>query len=247
MKSVIGVMALTLSSSVYAVQCNVDIENEVHLNGSDLEIYKDGTPKVLINDDNHLYIHGEKIQLDDKQQQAIEEYREKMNAYLPRAKDIANDGLNLANDIIDDVSVSFDNSESFNKVKTALEAFFADVEARYYQGDEFVLQKDAFDSFIQNWQKDFDKAQEVFNSEFFTSAFDAMSEKMKQDGGINFTELANKMAELKEKLAAKVTEQSIVIEKEAQIYCESLDEVAEQEQELHEKIPELKNYQVFTI
>lgn len=247
MKPIIAITALSISSGVFAAQCNVDIENEVHLNGTALEIYQDGTSNVLINKNNDLYIHGEKIELDEMQQQAIESYREKMNVYLPRAKDIANDGLNLANDIIDDVSMSFDSSASFDKVKVALEAFFADVEARYYQDDEFVLQKDAFDSFVQNWRKDFDKAQEVFNSEFFTSAFDAMSEKMKQEGGINFTELANNMAELKERLAAKVAQQSKAIEKEAQNYCESLDEMAEQEQQLHQTIPELKDYQVFTI
>ena len=87
----------------------------------------------------------------------------------------------------------------------------------------------------------------MFNEEFISSAFDAMSEKMKAEGGLNLTEMANSMSELKERIAERLQEHSVDVQKQSEAFCDSLDQMAEQEQELHKKIPELKDYQIFSI
>ncbi|PMH41136.1 chemotaxis protein [Vibrio sp. 10N.286.49.B3] len=237
------------SANAYAMptQCQVDIENEVHLDGEQVEIYQENGAKVLIDENNQLFINGKQVQLDELQQQAIEAYRYSMNTYVPKAKELAQDGMELANSVIDDVADSFNDSQSFENVKVALGEFFTDIESRYYQNDELVLKKDAFGSFFDNWQDDLAKAQQVFNSEFFSSAFNAMSEKMNEEGSFNFSELADNMAKLKESVTEKAAEQSKQIQQDAKDYCDSLDKVAEQEQQLHQAIPQLKDYQVFTI
>jgi hypothetical protein len=153
----------------------------------------------------------------------------------------------MTNDLLDDVAQSFDNSQAFQNVKDALAEFFADVESRYYQGGEFVLKSEAFSSFMDNWQEDLAKAREVFNSEFFSSAFTALSEKMKAEGGLNLSELSEEMDKLKSRLAETMANQQDTLKEQAADYCDSLNDVAEQEQELQQKIPELKDYQVFTI
>ncbi len=68
---------------------------------------------------NDLYIHGEKVALDAEQQaRQLKKYRDSMNEYLPRAKQMANDSLALANDVIDDILLANWNSpESFDNVK----------------------------------------------------------------------------------------------------------------------------------
>ena len=55
------------------------------------------------------------------------------------------------------------------------------------------------------------------------------------------------MSELSAKLEAKLKDHSQAVEQDGKELCDSLDDIVEQEQELHKKIPELKNYQVFTI
>ncbi|MCZ8485105.1 DUF2884 family protein [Vibrio lentus] len=48
----------------------------------------------------------------------MKKYRDSMNEYLPRAKQMANDSLALANDVIDDILLANWNSpESFDNVK----------------------------------------------------------------------------------------------------------------------------------
>ncbi len=228
-------------------QCRVDINNEVRMDGQNLEIVHTNGEKAVVDEDNNLFIKGELIELDDDQKAAIENYREKMNAYIPQAKQLASDGLALANDIIDDIAVSLDAPDSFDNVKVAIKDFFADVEARYYKDGDFILPADSFESMTESWSKDFEKAQEIFNKEFLASAFDALSAKMKEDGGLNLTALSESMTELQAKVQERLAEHSKDVEKQAEDLCESLDDMAGEEQDLLKKIPELKDYQVFTI
>lgn len=251
-KTRFGIVAASLfitASNAYALgQCGVDIKNEVHLNGEQVEVVKESTSsRVLIDENNNLFINGEQVTLDSAQQKALDSYRENMNTYVPKAKELAASGLATANDLIDDVAASFDDSEAFNNVKAALADFFADVQSRYQQGDEFVLESDAFSSFMDNWEQDLAKAKEVFNQEFMSSAFTALQEKMQQEGSLNLTELSRQYNELKERMSGTLEQQSESLQNQAKEYCDSLNDVAEEEQQLHKKIPELKDYQVFTI
>lgn len=234
------------SAPAYAAQCRVDLKNELRIDQQTVEIHQtNGDTAVL--DGNDLYIHDEKVELDADQQAAIERYRESMSEYLPQAKAMAKEGLALANDVIDDIAVSLDAPEAFDNVKKSMSNFFAEMEARYYKDGDLVLPAESFESMANGWSEDFDKAMEIFNEEFISSAFNAMSEKMKQEGGLNLTEMADSMSELKLKIEERFKEHSQQVEKEAEAFCDSLDEMAEQEKSLHEKIPNLKDYQVFTI
>ncbi|MDE1252414.1 YggN family protein [Vibrio aestuarianus] len=247
MKKIILLASMMLSSPLWAAQCRVNVGHEVHLDGEKVEIIKTSTDKVLMDDQNNLYIHGERVELDAEQQSALEKYQEDINTALPKVKQLASDGLALANDILDDVAASIDSPNAFDKVKQSMTEFFADIESRYYQGDDLVLPAQTFESMSETWAEDFEKAKALFNQEVIASAFEALSSKMQQEGGLNLTELANTIAELKDKLAVRINEYSTQIQKENDDFCESLDNMVEQEQQLHQKIPELKDYQVFTI
>ena len=247
MKKVMALSLLLVSVGSQAAQCRIDIKNQVRLDGQNIEIAQENGDKAVVNSDNSLTIHGEKIELNDDQQAAIAAYREQMNDYLPRAKKVADDSLALANDIIDDLAQSLDAPGSFDNVKTALKEFYADVESRYYKDGDLVLPAQSLSEMTSSWSEDFQKAKELFNTEFLSDAMGVLSEKMKKDGGWNLTELSDSMYELKAKIEQRMAEHAKKAEQQAQDFCESLDDMAEQEQQLMEKIPELKDYQVFTI
>ncbi|NOH81157.1 DUF2884 family protein [Vibrio sp. RE86] len=247
MKKILLTLPILISSQVYAAQCNVDLKNEIHLDGERIEILHTNGDAAVVDGDNNLMIHGERIELDSDQIQAIEAYRESLNDYLPRAQQMTQEGLALANDIIDDVAESFDTPGAFDDVKQAMQQFYADIEARYYKDGDLILPADSFASFGDSWAEDFEKAKALFSEEFISSAFNAMSEKMKAEGGLNLTEMANSMSELKERIAERLQEHSVDVQKQSEAFCDSLDQMAEQEQDLHKKIPELKDYQIFTI
>ncbi len=247
MKKTLLLSLLFCSTSVFAGQCKVDVQNEVHLSGSSVEIHTTGGDTAVLDDNNRLYLHGEQIELNSSQQQAIEDYRESVSSVLPKAKELAQKGMDVASNLLDDVAASLDAPDAFEDVKQSMKTFFADIESRYYENGDFVLPANTFDSMTAQWQEDFEQAKALFSREFFSSAFDALSQKMKQEGGLNLTELGKTMDELTSKFEARLKEHSAAVEKEGKELCDSLDDIVEQEQELHKKIPELKNYQVFTI
>lgn len=247
MKKTLLLLPLLLSSQAMAAQCKVDLKNEIHLDGETVEIYQASGESAVVDADNNLKIDGQYITLTDEQKQAVADYRQNLNDYIPKAKQMAQDGLDLANNIIDDVAESFDAPGAFDNVKQSMLQFYADIEARYYKDGDLILPADSFGSITENWSEDFDKATALFNEEFITSAFNAMSEKMKAEGGINLTEMADSMSKLKERIASRMAEHAGEVEQRSQEFCDSLDDMAEQEQDLLKQIPELKDYRVFTI
>ena len=237
----------SFSASSEAAQCRIDIRHQVTLSGETVEITQTDGDKALVDGDNNLFIHGEKIKLNAEQQAAIKKYRQQMNEYLPRAKQLASDGVALASDVIDDVAESLDAPGAFEDVKTAVKQFYAEVEARYYKDGDLILPAQSFDEMKQSWMNDFAQAKEIFTREFFADAMSALSEKMHQEDGLNLTELSEGMYELKAKVEQRMAEHTKKYEKKAQEFCESLDQIAEQEQDVLKKIPQLKGYQVFSI
>ncbi|WMN86697.1 YggN family protein [Vibrio parahaemolyticus] len=247
MKKLLTLSLLVVSASGYTAQCRVDINNEVRLDGQSLEIHQTTGDSAVVDEDNNLFIKGEQVELDSDQKAALEGYREKMNAYIPQAKQLASDGLDLANAIIDDVAASLDAPDAFDNVKASVKTFFEDVESRYYKDGDFILPAESFESMTQSWTDDFAKAQEIFNKEFLASAFEALSKKMQEEDGLNLTALSESMTELSAKVEQRINEHSQGIEKKAEELCDSLDDMAVQEDNVLKKIPELKDYRVFTI
>ncbi len=67
-----------------------------------------------------------------------------------------------------------------------------------------------------------------FNKEFLASVR-CFIEKMKEEGGLNLTALSESMAELSAKVEQRLAEHSKEVEQQAEDLCESLDNMAGQE------------------
>lgn len=247
MKQLLALSLILISSGSYAAQCRVDLQNQVTLDGEKIAITQADGDVATVDADNNVFIDGKKLNLTPEQEAAIAAYRQKMNEYLPRAKRIASDSIALADKMIDDIAQSLDAPGAFDDVKQAVKEFYADVEARYYKNGDLVLPAQSFDEMTQEWADDFAKAKEIFTNEFIGNAMGVLSEKMQQDGGLNLTELSEQLYALKARIEQRMTEYSKQTEQQSKEFCESLDDMAQQEQDVLKKVPELKDYQVFLI
>ncbi|EGU21219.1 YggN family protein [Vibrio mimicus] len=247
MKKTVLTLAVLMSSSTWAAQCQVDIQNEVHLNAQRIEIQRASNDKALIDKQNNLYIQGKKIALTADQQAAVRRYREQLTNMVPKAQRWADESLTVANQLVDDVAVSLDAPQAFENVKKTMATFFANAKAQYFKNGDLVVPAETFEAMQNRWQQEFSRGKEVLTQEFFASAFDVMATKMQQEGGVNLTQLGKNMADLKTKLDAKLKEHTSTFEKQGKEWCDALHEMTQQEQQLHKKIPQLKSYQVFTI
>ncbi|MCK6262567.1 YggN family protein [Vibrio sp. ZSDE26] len=247
MKKTALFLTLVMSQAAWAGVCRVNLQNEIHLNSEQLEVVQVNGDSAVVDANNELYILDNKVELNADQKEALKEYREAISRYLPKAKQIASDCVALANDIIDDVAGTMDTPEAFEDLKASMKEFLANIESRYYKDGDLVIPADSFGTMTDSWAEDFEKAKEIFNKEFIASAFEAMSEKMQKEGGLNLTELADSLAEIKVKVEKRLDAHDQKVQQQKQEFCDSLDDIAEQEQDLHQKIPQLKDYQLFTI
>ncbi|MBL4832220.1 MAG: YggN family protein [Aliivibrio sp.] len=245
-------LAILLSASAAQADslgesCPIDIKNEVHVSSEQMSVYQQGEAKVVIDANNDVYVNGEKLSLDSAQQKALDTYHANVDKYLPKVVEIADDGIDVAKEIFDDVVAKFDSESSFSAAKEKIQQLGNEIHNEFYNNDDFVLKADAFKDVVTTGRSKLETAMESMNTEFMAGAFNAFTEKMSQEGGLNFTELQEKVAELQTSIKAKVKEHQSEFKQQGEQYCDSVKELAEEEKQLHLTIPELQNYPVFSI
>ncbi|PSW17630.1 DUF2884 domain-containing protein [Photobacterium sanctipauli] len=237
---------LLVSAGVTAKTCPVNVPNEIHVGEKQVSVYQDGAAKLLIDEQYQLFINGDKVELSAIQQQAIEAYSNNVQHYLPQMADIADDGAEVANGILKEISASFDSSASFDNIEALIQEYSDKARDKFYQGDEFVLPANVFDTAETDWKQEFDDALQHISVESVASLFAALTEEMK-NGEINFSELQTKFAELKVKLQEYISEHSGDVAIKANDLCDSIKGLAEDEKELQTIVPELAPYPMFEI
>ncbi|MCW8329688.1 YggN family protein [Photobacterium sp. SDRW27] len=246
MKKFVMASLFVCSTGVYAQSCPVNVQNEIHIAGEQVSVYQEGQPKMLIDENNQVYINGKQLTLDSMQQKAVDTYSQGVKEYLPKMADIADDGVSMASDILKEVSEDFDSKESFTKVEALIDEYGQKAQQKFYQDGEFVMPTNLFESVDSDWKQEFEQAMKHVSVESMSGLFAALSQEMK-NGEINFTELQQKFSELKVRIEEKIRSRSGEISIKANDLCESITGLAEEEQELHKAIPELKDYQMFEI
>lgn len=246
LKNLLPASLLLVSATVSAQTCPVAVQHDIHIKNEQLSVYQDGQPKMMIDDNNQVYINGKRLDLDAVQQRAVNAYSEGVKEYLPKMADIADDGVGIATDILNEVSASFDSKESFAKVEALIDEYGQKAKQKFYQDDEFVVPANMFEDVGSDWKQEFEQAMKHVSVESMSGLFAALSEQMK-GGEINFTELHQKFAELKTRIEEKIRSRSGEISTKVNDLCDSIKGLAEEEQELHRVVPELKEYQMFEI
>lgn len=154
-----------MSSSTWAAQCQVDIQNEVHLNTQRIEIRRTSSDKALIDKQNNLYIQGKRVSLNADQQAAVRQYREQLTSYC-QSSAMADDSLKLANQLVDDVALSLEAPQAFNNVKTSMATLFAEAKAEYFKNGDLVVPAETFAAMQTRWQQKLAQGKEVLTQQF---------------------------------------------------------------------------------
>lgn len=247
MNKTLLILSFVASSSTWAAPCQVDIQNEVHLNTQRIEILRASNDRALIDKQNNLYIQGKKVALSAEQKNAVRRYREQLTNMVPKVQRWADDSLKVANQLIDEVSHSLEAPQAFSNVKTSLATLITEAKAEYFQEGDLIIPAETSAEMQTRWQQKLSQGKEVITQQFFSSAFDVMASKMQQEGSLNLNQLASNMASLKVSLEAKLKQQSGIFQQQGREWCDALNTLTQQEQQLHQIIPQLKNYRVFAI
>ncbi|MGR5143420.1 DUF2884 family protein [Photobacterium sp. DNB23_23_1] len=245
-KTIIALSLLTCSTSSFAQSCPVNVPNDIHIAGNEVSVYQDGQAKLLIDSENQLFIEDKQVALSEPQTLALQSYSEHVKSYLPQMANLADEGASIAQDIIDELSIHFGGGDAFSGAEQLVDEYSEKAKQKFYPDGEFVMPADVFESMDTNWKQEFEEALKHISMESISGIIASLSAEMKS-GELSFSDFQSELSQLKQRLQETIRQRSGEVAEQAGTICESIEGLAEEEQELQQVIPELKDYQMFEI
>jgi hypothetical protein len=247
MKVIISLFLVLFSCAVSAQQCDVTIERDVKSNNGWLLFHLDDGRNVEINDNNQVLIGGEVVELSPEQLQAVQQYRHSVTEHFKRLAIYAQSNAQFLDDVIDDIASSLGAPDAFDELKGDLDRFWQKITDAYLLQEDLILPAGTFDSLSATWHDHATNAKVLFDEGFIDQAWQVLSEKIKQEGGVSLTEMGEMLVTLENSITERLQIHSHDIDRQESQMCDSLHGIVDQENELRSHIPELKDYRVFTI
>jgi len=247
MKVILSLFLVLFSYSVNAEQCDVTVERDVKSNDGWLLFHLDHGKNVEINGDNQVVIAGEVVELTPEQLQAVQEYRQSVTHHMESLAEYAKSNAQFLDNVIDDIAISLGDPDAFDELKGDLDDFWKTITESYLLKDDVILPAGTFDSLSETWQSHASKAQALFDQEFLGQIWAALSSKIEQGGSISLQAMGELLVELEASISQRLDTHSEELEIQEINMCESLQDIADQENDIRDQIPELKDYRVFTI
>ena len=120
-------------------QCNLSLNNDLSVTPEHIRILEDDETLVDIYKDNILFIKGEQMQLNDKQQKMLLEYSTSIRSALPEVTEIAIEAVGLA---FEGLNAAFgetidmqENEEKFQQLQQKIKNKYKDTNGSYFIRD----------------------------------------------------------------------------------------------------------------
>ncbi|WP_105201140.1 MULTISPECIES: YggN family protein [unclassified Pseudoalteromonas] len=235
------------SLSFGSEQCNIEFKNDVRIEPQRLQITNTNN-QHLVYSSGLLEVDGQPVELNAEQQQALDDYTDKVRTYMPEVAQIALDGVKIAGVALEEVGAAFGISHN-EALSDIVENIGINIEQTFYQDGAFVMGKQSFEQLGNDiesqFDEDFEQAVEQAMVQSIGSIFIALGSELLGSGG-DMDEFEQRMERLGEQVEQRVELQASQIEQRADALCHSFSELAQQEAQLLSMIPELKEYQLLS-
>ena len=257
MKKLLLLGALVTSSSVFATnnhslqfnsdECQVEFKNDVMITPDHLQITTAQQSKWTINDSGDVLKDGQVISLTSTQQDAMRDYADSLRVQLPKVANIALEGVKIAGVALNEVSNALELS-SLDSIGTVLDELHIEINETFYQDGAFVMGKQTFDQFGNNFDKQFEdrieSAVQGAMMESIGSILMAIGSEMTSSNG-DMSSFEQRMKDMGQAIEEKVELQARAIESQADQLCDQFETIAQTEQQLRQNIPEFSGYAFF--
>ena len=262
--SAVAAFTLFVSTNLYAHDaCDIELDAGVTLNESKLEFFNasenaENEKQILytIKNDHSLIVHGQKIELNDRQQRLVTKYAQDIRAMVPQVRTIALEGVDLA---LEGVNLAFNEllGEGNNvgaELTTELSTLKDEVAGRFtvkhgitlgakgINGKDFTGEELLGKEFEQRIESVVEKA--VINS--MGSILMAMGQEMLfSDKESN--SLETRMEDFGESIADEMEHRAEKIEKKAEVLCAAIIDIDKLEEQLKASVSSLANINVISV
>jgi hypothetical protein len=229
--------------------CNIALQHTVRIQPNTIEIQTPNNQVMRIEQNGSLYINNKIVALNQQDQDSIEDYADNLREQLPQVATIALEGVKIAGVAITEVSNVF-GLNNIDSMTELMDELSVEIHNQFYQDGTFVMSQQEFDSIENTFNESFEnKMEEAMQSavmDSIGSLLMALGSEMIGAGG-DMNEFENRMQRMGEQIEEKVETQAKNLEQKAHTFCSSMKQLAKQEDQIQEFLPELKAYDLFAV
>ncbi|KXI29545.1 DUF2884 family protein [Paraglaciecola hydrolytica] len=245
-------LMLVNTNIVMANECDINFDGNLQLENRVLTITTSDKTKVLIQENNQLYVNGKHIKLNAEQQNLVSAYYAGIYAAAPQAARIASDAVQLASVTINEVfnELLGNDSDAVDTLTLKLNELGEHIQNNFYaQNGEIRLNSANFDdgNFLSNeWEDEFEDAIEDVVANSIGRIMLSIGSELLFGGG-DMDAFEAKMERFGQDIEQRVEYQTSGIEARADALCHGLAKVDLIETQLQKSIPALADLNILRV
>lgn len=246
-----GLLSLSTHYAV-ANECEINFAGNIQLENSILSIETDGYKKIVINQQNQLFVNGKKVTLSSYQQNLVSDYYAGIYAVAPQAAAIASDAIKLASVTVNEVFYELlgSDSDAVDGLTDKFDELSQHIHSNFYASNgEIRLNSNDFEDgnfLLQEWEHEFEEAVEEVVANSVGHLLISLGSQILFSGG-DMDAFESRMEHFAQDIEQRVEFQGSALEARAETLCLSLVDVDKTEEKLQSAIDELADLNVVQI
>ncbi|MFV7769324.1 YggN family protein [Shewanella marisflavi] len=226
-------------------QCEVSLNYDVSVEPSKLVVSK-SKKEVYRIELGQLYVDGDRVQLNDKQQALVNQYAGEVSKQLPEVIDVVHDAVDIASTAVSMALTPLLGDAAGAKIDEMMDSLAKRIDTVAYQnGDKFYL--GATESSLEDtFGKEFEKEMEQVVQSSIGSMMMTLGSEMMNGDGDTFEEKMNafsaKMERVGDDIEAQIEQQATDLEARADKLCDNFQHLVMIESQLRSEVPALSDF-----
>lgn len=233
--------------------CNIDFKYGVIIDEQRIRILEKQQTLIQINNQEQVFVAGREIYLDQSQVSLIREYTQSIREQVPQIVSIALESVNLGLKAVNRViaSLTGENSAIQQKLQGRFEELEWRLKARFnHSNNSYYIAPQDFADFDDILEGAFEnEIKEIVSKSIGTlliAVGEAVANKNSEEEILNNTEkristFDERLQLMGEEIELEISPQALLLKNRAESFCNALGKLDLLEQQINQKIPELKH------
>lgn len=251
-KTLIASALILASTTAIANQCDVQIEGNMLLENNVLTITTEQRNKIVIEQNQQVYVNGTRLSLTGEQQRWVADYYAGINKAVPEVASIAFEGVAIATTAVSEVFGNLLGSDTtaLDEVIYKLEQLNLEIHHSFYADDGSIrLDSSKFKDgsfFGEHWGVEFEHAIEQVVTSSIGSIMIALGTELLFNGG-DSNAFEQRMETFADDLERKVESRALILEEKADGLCNQMANIDYAENQLQNTVSQLSDLNMIVV
>ena len=239
--SMVGIVATAKASNMTfdGDACNVEFRSDIRVSPDEIEIVSTDGARMLINDDNQLFVDNEKVDLDSGERALLAEYASEVRQTVPEIVYVALEGVEIGLTAVSEVFWALSENGPPASLLEKIDGIQEEVSKRMFVDGTTVEVKGGEIRGVGDAMEDLEPALEEAISDSVGNLIIGFGESIK-DGDGGFAErvaaFADRMSNVERDIEARIQAKAENLEERAEGLCDQVYALRAVESQLHREV-----------